>query len=163
MNARAPRYGFRPGWPRLTTASLALAIAIAISTLGSLTIRFGWGFGPQSLTVAAIFGAGAGIGFAIAAWLARLMSPVARRRTVLTFGIGIASILATTLALYFLEHRAYFSQWHAPTLSRVWFFQQFYTGLAAAGHMSVLGTRYLGLPALGLLAVASWWAHRNAD
>ncbi|QBK30955.1 hypothetical protein [Roseitalea porphyridii] len=163
MSDGASRAASRAQGIRLAIAAPALAAAIAVWTLASLTLRFGWALGPQPVTVAAIFGAGAGIGFAIAAFFATLVATGTRRRMALTFGIAVATILASTLALYFLEHRAYFSQWHGPALSRVWFIQQFYTGVAAAGHVAVLGTRYLGLPALALLALASWWTHRNAD
>lgn len=150
---------------RLTIAALALAAAIAVSTLASLTLRFGWAFGPQPVTVAAIFGAGAGIGFPVAVLLAGMIAPRASRhwRAIITLGFALVTIVGATLAIYFLEHRAYYSQWHGPALSRVWLLQQVFTALGAAAQIGVMGTRYLGLPALALVALASWWTHRNAD
>lgn len=47
--------------------------------------------------------------------------------------------LAVAATLFALQYRIFYAQWHAPALSRIWFFQQFFTSLGAIYQFCVLG------------------------
>lgn len=47
--------------------------------------------------------------------------------------------LAAAAALFAFEYRVFYAQWHAPALSRIWFFQQLFTSLGAVYQFAILG------------------------
>ncbi|MDZ7926083.1 MAG: hypothetical protein U5L46_02710 [Agrobacterium sp.] len=47
--------------------------------------------------------------------------------------------IAVAAASFALQYRIFYAQWHAPALSRIWFFQQFFTALGAVYQFCVLG------------------------
>lgn len=150
---------------RVVGATIALAVGVGVSTAVTLLVRFGWQLGPQTATIATIYAAGAGLGFAAAVVLVNLSAPRAgvRLRATLTGLLAVVAILAAALGLFVLEHRVYYSQWHGPAFSRVWIWQQAFTAFGATAQFAVMGVRYFGLPTLVLVALATWWAHRPDD
>ncbi len=38
-----------------------------------------------------------------------------------------------------IRYRVFYAQWHAPALSRIWFFQQLFTSLGAVYQFAILG------------------------
>lgn len=156
----ASRLTFR----RAATASLGCAALVGLWTLYSLGWRFGWSDRAQIGLVSAIYTIGAGLGFAAALVITNLVFPRADRRwrIAVTILLAVFAVLGATYFLFFLEHRSYYSQWHADALTRLWFWQQFFTALAGAAQFAVMGVRYFGIGALALIIAASWWVHRPA-
>jgi len=156
----ASRLTFR----RAATASLGCAVLAGLLTVLTLRWQYGWSDTGQIGLVSSIFGAGAGIGFAAALLVTSLAMPHARRRwrIAVTILLAVLAVLGTTYFIFFLEHRSYYSQWHAAALTRLWFWQQFFTALGGAAQFAVMGIRYFGIGALILIAAASWWVYRPA-
>lgn len=46
---------------------------------------------------------------------------------------------AVAAAVFALQYRVFYAQWHAAAFSRIWFFQQFFTSLGAVYQFCVLG------------------------
>ncbi len=64
----------------------------------------------------------------------------------------VAGTIGVTALLFALDYRLFYSQWHAATGSRVWFFQALFTSLSAYYQFLVLGVRlYLPIGAIALL------------
>ncbi|WOS64359.1 hypothetical protein [Sinorhizobium fredii] len=71
----------------------------------------------------------------------------------------IAGTVGVTALLFALDYRLFYSQWHAPTGSRIWFYQALFTSLSAYYQFLVLGVRlYLPLGAFALLLASLWLA-----
>ncbi|MEB2843532.1 hypothetical protein GAO09_15100 [Rhizobiales bacterium RZME27] len=71
--------------------------------------------------------------------------------------IGLASATVfCTAALFALEYRSFYAQWHAETLSRIWFLQLIFTSASAFYQFAVMATR-LYLPLGPPLLVAGTW------
>ena len=68
---------------------------------------------------------------------------------------------AMTGAVLMLEYRIYYSQWHAPPLTRVWIWQQAFTAAGALYQYAVMGLRYYSIGALAVLLGMSWWVVRS--
>lgn len=63
--------------------------------------------------------------------------------------------VAATAALFALDYRHFYAQWHAPAGSRIWFFQFAFTSFIACYQFLVLGIRlYLPLGGMALVAVS---------
>ncbi|MCF3639041.1 hypothetical protein LXM94_03560 [Rhizobium sp. TRM95111] len=103
----------------------------------------------------------------LAAWpfvvlAARLVSR--SRATEKRFAAAFVAISVGTIAmtafLFAMEYRTFFSQWHQPFPSRIWFFQFVFTAANAVYQFAVMGLS-LYLPAgLPVLAAASLWLAR---
>ncbi len=69
--------------------------------------------------------------------------------------------LAVAAALFALEYRIFYAQWHAPTFSRIWFFQQLFTSLGAIYQFVVLGLGlYFPFAALPLVPAGAMLCRR---
>ena len=69
--------------------------------------------------------------------------------------------IAATAALYGLQYREYYAQWHEEAFTLIWFLQFIHTLAAAAYQFAVLGLRlYFPLGFVALLAVSLWFARR---
>ena len=67
-----------------------------------------------------------------------------------------AGTLGLTAAFYGLDHRAYFSQWHAAPFTVTWSIQYFFTVAGAFYQFAAFGMRLylpIGIPALCLFAL----------
>ena len=71
--------------------------------------------------------------------------------TVATIGI--------TAALYALQSRSYYAQWHEPAFTITWCFQLVFTLLATVYQFAVLGLRlYFPVGFVALLVLSGWFA-----
>ncbi|MDR6189837.1 hypothetical protein QE372_002105 [Agrobacterium pusense] len=69
--------------------------------------------------------------------------------------------LAVAAALFAFEYRIFYAQWHAPTFSRIWFFQQLFTSLGAVYQFVVLGLGlYFPFAALPLVPAGAMLCRR---
>ncbi len=136
---------------------------MALSAATSL-ILLDWQTEAQIRGISSLFGAGGLVGYPIA----RLaVAATCRQGTAETrFAAHLLSLtmatICVTATLYALEHRAYFTQWHAPFPSVGWSVQFLFTMLGALYQFAALGLRlYLpvGLPAL--LIFALWLTART--
>lgn len=112
-------------------------------------------------TVAALFALGGALAFPFGLILARFLSHRRPRDTAfaaafLSFAFATACI---TGALYALDYRTYYSQWHADTFTRIWFLQFAHTFAAALYQFAVLGLRlFFPFGFICLLVVSAWFA-----
>ncbi|APG84536.1 hypothetical protein [Sinorhizobium americanum] len=74
----------------------------------------------------------------------------------------IAGTIGLTGLLFALDYRLFYSQWHATTGSRIWFYQALFTSASAFYQFLVLGIRlYLPLGALALVLASLGLARRQ--
>ena len=142
-----------------TLAAGALAWSLLMAASAVLTLyRDGWQEPAHIRAVAVLFGLSAFLAYPIAVILADWMSRGKRFDTRLAahlFLIG-AGTLGLTAAFYGLDHRAYFSQWHAAPFTVTWSIQYFFTVAGAFYQFAVFGKRLylpIGIPALCLFAL----------
>lgn len=146
-------------------ASLVGTLAwAAVNGLGAalvLLLARDWQTPANIREVAAIFVIGSAISFFPAAWLARFV--VAGNRFEMRFAaaflaLGLVTMLATT-AVYALQYRLYYAQWHEPFGTITWAFQFVFTGLSAAYQFAVLGLRlFFPVGFVALFAFSFWIA-----
>ncbi|WP_429815447.1 hypothetical protein [Ensifer sp. B1-9] len=108
-----------------------------------------------------IFGSGALLAWAPSLLLARLAALGRRAETRFAAYLFFLSLgtVAMTAMLYALDYRQFYTQWHAPAGSRIWFFQFAFTSLIAFYQFLVLGLRlYLPLGGAILVGVSLWLA-----
>ncbi|MEI2299825.1 hypothetical protein [Ensifer sp. MJa1] len=108
-----------------------------------------------------LFGLGALIAWPPSLFLARFAAIGRRPETRFAAYLLFLSLgtIATTAALFALDYRQFYAQWHAPAGSRTWFFQFTFTSLIAIFQFLVLGIRlYLPLGGLVLVAASLWLA-----
>lgn len=142
-----------------TLAAGALAWSLLMAASAVLTLyRDGWQEPAHIRAVAVLFGLSAFLAYPIAVILAGWISRGKRFDTRLAahlFLIG-AGTLGLTAAFYGLDHRAYFSQWHAAPFTVTWSIQYFFTVAGAFYQFAVFGMRLylpIGIPALCLFAL----------
>lgn len=148
----------------LVLPSIFWALSCVATSLFALHYARGWELGPQTFLISTIYGLGAVLAVWPTAYFARLFTNKRSmwRLALLCFLlVGFTTFL--TAIILALQHRVYFSQWHGEPLSKIWLWQQAFTGGAAVYTYVVLGLR-LYLP-VGLLAlfVTSWWLNRLPD
>lgn len=110
-----------------------------------------------------LYAAGGVVAFPIALFAARLLS--LGRRDEVAFAaafvcLSLATIAATS-ALFALQYRVYYSEWHAPAFSVIWIYQLVFTTLAALYQFAVLGMRFFFPVAFIALFLASAWFIRQ--
>lgn len=98
-------------------------------------------------------------GASTASFITGLLASLTRRmkrsfRALIILLTLIAFTICDTALLFALEYREFYAQWHAPVLTKTWFFEQAFTTLGAFYQFAVLGLRlYLPLgPFIVLLA-----------
>jgi hypothetical protein len=136
----------------------ALAWGAAISASVCLVLVWrGWHWPSSILAVAGLFGGGATLAFLFVQLIWRHLAPPR-----LEAAMALAAILhagtaiAVIAALYGLQYRAYYAQWHEPGFSLVWFIQFAVTMAGAFYQFAVIGLGLLlplGLPLLAVLAI----------
>jgi hypothetical protein len=152
-----------PAWIRLAGGAAAWGLAMTFSVALSLHFTLGRALNSQFAEIAAIYFVGAMLAFPLAATFPRLMPsrwPLWLRLAACVVVLGLAT-LAMTAAILALQYRAYYAQWHDPALSRVWFWQQFFTILGSTFQFSVIGLRLYWPAGPLFLLLASWWLARR--
>ncbi|WP_246727729.1 hypothetical protein [Chelativorans sp. Marseille-P2723] len=110
-----------------------------------------------------LYMAGGALAFPIALLAATLVSGTKGfTQRFATFFLALAVATgAVTAALFALEYRAYYAQWHAGPFSFVWILQFVFTLASAAYQFAVIGLRlYFPIGLLGLFAASIWFAAR---
>lgn len=153
-----------PPFGALTHPALFWALACFATGLVALIYGRGWTMGPQVLFVSSIYGAGALMAVWPASYFSRLLTTrrsLWRLALMVFLLVGFTTFL--TACLLALQHRAYYAQWHGDPFSRLWLWQQAFTGAAAVYTYVVLGLRLYVPVAIIALIVTSWWLNRLPD
>ena len=121
-------------------------------------LRLDWETTDRVRLVALLFAAGGALAFPVGLFAARLLSR--GRSGEVAFAAAFVSLLGATVAvtgaLYALQYRAYYAEWHAEAFSVTWMFQFVFTTLAALYQFAALGVRLyfpLGFAALFVVAL----------
>lgn len=69
--------------------------------------------------------------------------------------------LAGTAGVVALEYREYYSEWHAPFPTRIWFWEQAFTAAGSTFQFAVMGTRLYWPLGIVFLLATSWWLSRK--
>jgi len=139
-------------------------LACLATALVALVYVRGWSLGQQALFVSMIYGIGAALAAWPAAYFARLFATkrsLWRQFLMLFFLAGFTTFL--TACIFAIQHRFYYAQWHGDPFSRLWLWQQAFTGGAAVYTYVVLGLRLYVPAAVIALIVTSWWLNRLPD
>lgn len=128
---------------QLTFAGAMLWGMIMFASAATVLVWDNWQTPYRIRTIATFFAIGGFAAFPIGLILARFLSH--RRRPETAFAAAFVSLAATSFVaiggLFALEYRSYYAEWHADTLTRVWFFQFVFTIAAALYQFAVLGLR----------------------
>lgn len=149
--------------PLPTFAGLLLwGIAMGASALLVLVLD-NWETPQKIRTVAALFALGGAIAFPFGLILARFLSY--RRQCETAFAAALLSFAFATAcmtgALFALDYRTYYAEWHADAFTRIWFLQFAHTFAAALYQFAVLGLRLFFPFGFAALLVASLWFARR--
>lgn len=130
---------------------MAWGLVMGANTAGVLWLR-GWSGAPL-LRVGLLYAAGGLLGFPLGLWAGRLLAGNGGRQRAFAalFVCLAAATVGATAALYALQYRTYYAQWHAPAFTLTWDFQFVFTSLVAFYQFAVLGVRLffpLGFAAL---------------
>ncbi|MHA6685451.1 hypothetical protein [Mesorhizobium sp. A556] len=151
--------------PSLSTALFGAVLWAAAMGASALTVLLmdDWQTLASIRFLALLFAAGGALAFPFGLFFARLIS--AGRGSETAFAAAFLSLLICTVAitcgLYALQYRLYYAEWHAPTLSFVWFLEMVFTAVAAAAQFAVLGVRlYFPVGFVALFAAGIWFARQ---
>jgi hypothetical protein len=114
--------------------------------------------------VTLLYAAGGALAFPVGLFLARLFSR--DRHWEVALAAAFVSLLAGTLAftgaLFALQYRSYYAEWHAPAFTLTWAFEFVFTMLTALYQFVVLGIRlYFPLGFIALTAASIWFARQR--
>ena len=131
---------------------LTWALAMGLSAATTMLCR-DWALNDNFELIAIIFTLGGFLAFPIAltAFNLTAVGKSSTQRFALAFLALLFATLGATAFVYYLQFRSYYAQWHAPSLSHVWFLQTLFTGASAGYQFAVLGSRFY-LP-FGLIAL----------
>ncbi len=153
--------------PLLPTLGYALAwgVVTGICALTSLMLD-DWQTPGKIRWVVVLFALGGFVAFPFGLYLARLLAQL-RGSGEAAFAAAFVSFalatIAATAALYGLQYREYYAQWHQEAFSRIWFLQFVHTLAAAAYQFAVLGVRlYFPVGFVALLAASLAFARRHS-
>lgn len=120
---------------------------------------------PEKIrTVSLLFASGGALGFPVGLFAARLVS-LGRHREV-AFAAAFVCLAAATIgltgALFALQYRSYYAEWHAPAFTLTWVLQFVFTTLVALYQFVVLGIRlYFPIGFVALFAASVWFARQQ--
>jgi hypothetical protein len=143
--------------------SVFWGLAMAISALIALFIRLRLDI-ITPLPIMALFFAGGAVAAPIAVFLVRFAFPNGRPWTLflaILFAMAACTLLATA-AIFALQYRVYYAQWHEAFGTRIWIFQFIFTFFSAVYQFAVFGSRhYLPLGPVLLVLFSLWFARRK--
>lgn len=152
-----------PGWrPALLGGLIWAIVAIACAFTG-LKLG-GWQTVEKLESVALLYGFSAFIAFPVAVWIARLLS-LDRSADVAFAAFFVTLAMATislTAAVFGLQYRFYYAEWHATPFSKIWLIQFIHTVGGAVFQFAVLGVRLYFPLGFAALFVAGLWFRRTA-
>ncbi|MGV3552550.1 hypothetical protein [Rhizobium sp.] len=143
--------------------SAAWGVLMMLSTLSSIWLNNGL-LTATPLALVALYFYGGSLAFAPGLWLASFL--FGRRGTVPRFLGGAAVMLlathTTTSAIFALQYRIFYAQWHSAFPSLVWLFQFGFTSAAAVYQYSVDSLyHYWPAPMFCLFGFGWWFARTN--
>jgi hypothetical protein len=149
-----------PSYPWLAAGAVLWALVMGASAWLKLDME-GWQTSASIRSVVLIFFAGGLIAFPLALAVAVLVSPRPQAR----FSAALIALTAfsagASAAIYGLQYRLYYSQWHGEPFSVGWTYQTVFTFAAGVYQFLVLGLRlYFPLGFLALFAASYWFARR---
>lgn len=152
----------RPPLAATLAGSAIWALAMGGGALVNLVLD-GWETAARIRFVALLFAIGGALAFPAGLFLARLVS--AGRRSEAAFAASVVSLtvctIAITAALYALQYRSYYAEWHAPAFTVTWAIQFLFTTAVAFYQFAVLGIRlYFPVGFLALAVAGLWFARR---
>lgn len=155
----------RQALPSLTQALTGAFFWGALMGLNMLVFLWarGWQTLPQVLVLASIFALGGALAFPVGHTLQAL---VARRsgpetRFAAAFVCFALATIGITAALYALQYRAYYAQWHGDPLSVRWILHFIFTTAGAVYQFAVIGLRaYFPWGLAALFALSCIYAAR---
>jgi hypothetical protein len=127
------------------SAQFALWLAIRLDTF-------------HLLQLSVLFFAGGAVTWPLALFAIRFCSGGRRPETWFAASIVFLSIgtVIVTAALFALQYRIYYAQWHGGAFTKIWMYQLFFTTAAAVYQFAVMGLRlYLPFGAV-ILFVTAW-------
>ena len=138
-------------------------IVMVASALLTVWLR-GWQTPEKYQAIAVLFALGAGLGFPIALYAARLVS--AGRSAEAAFAAMFLALSLSTLGitafLFALDYRSYYARWHEEFGTITWAFQLVFTIAGAVVQFAVLGVRmFLPIGFAALFFASLWFARRN--
>jgi hypothetical protein len=155
------QYTLSGGW-YMAGGALVWGLAMALSGMAGLYLRNGLNI-DHLWQIAALFFAGGVTAWFPALILARFLSfntPLQTRFSACFLFLSLTTFAMTAL-IFALQYRIFYSQWHAPLLTRIWILQQIFTTAAAIYQFAVLGLRlYLPLGVIVLIGTSFALARR---
>jgi len=134
----------RQRWPQSLLFGLIWALFLAVHTLGYLYWH-GWQDRASIFSLTLVIFIGALLGGSIGWFIATLLS--AHRLAPKRFAVAFVFILLATVgamaALFALQYRQYYAQWHMPAFTIGWTYQLVFTGVSALYLFAVQGLRLL--------------------
>lgn len=157
---------FRAALPPARTAfvgALLWGLTMGASALVNLHL-YDWATPAKIRFVTLLYAAGGALAFPVGLFLARLVSR--GRHWEVAFAAAFVALLAATLAftgaLFALQYRSYYAEWHAPAFTIRWAFEFVFTVLTALYQFVVLGVRlYFPSGFIGLAAASIWFARQR--
>ena len=118
--------------------------------------------GARVGAIAVIFFVGSLLGGVFAWTLACLIARGLRPTSRFTCALVSFSVFVppATAFVFYLQYQDYYSQWHHPFLTEVWFWQVGFTGAAALYIFAVAAVKYIFPLGLFLLIGAALWFTR---
>ena len=131
-------------WKLTTAFAISWAITVTACVVWNFTQR-GWFLDTALLYIALVYFTGALTGgyLALVASNRWITNKPATVRFSFFFIALSALTLAATAAILVLQHRIYFTQWHAPVGTIQWSFQLFFTALGSVFLFLISGLRPL--------------------
>ncbi len=143
-------------WRLNISFALGWAIIIALCVVWNF-VQKGWFFDIALFYIAAVYFCGAFFGGFIALFLSSRKMAVKSATVRFSFFFVVLSVftIGATALVLILQHRIYFTQWHAPVGTITWSFQLFFTALGSAVLFLISGLRPLLPWGIACLFVAS--------
>jgi hypothetical protein len=150
--------------PGLVLAGSTLwGLVMAVSVLASLTLEHG-AYMTDALAVFLLYFIGAAAAFAPILFVLGLVfghKGSGTARFVVALLLCFLATHTVTAGLFALQYRMFYAHWHAPFLSRIWFFQFAYTSAGALYQFTVSSLMlYLPFAWAGFLGFALWFRRR---
>jgi uncharacterized membrane protein YsdA (DUF1294 family) len=131
-------------WRQTLMFSLIWAIFLAVHTLGSLYWQ-GWQDITSIAKLTLLIFIGALFGGMLGWFLAILLGAhrIAPKRFAVAFVFILLATVGAMVALFALQFRQYYTQWHMPAFTIGWAYQLVFTGISALYLFAVQGLRLL--------------------
>ena len=132
---------------------------------GSATLSLAWrrdSLDFAILPIAIVFFLGGLLAFSPSLFSARLFKPKTQTIRFALYAAALAIVtVGASMAIFALQYRTYYAQWHGDFPSKLWLIQLIFTLLAACYQFAVSGIRlFLPFSLPILLATAFWFSKR---